>query len=98
MRWQKDYLLLLNSLIHKECSSKSGLLRNLKNILRHVSIDGNSACPYLLCFYCMCELGGKGDVCDRYVVQNKVESERAASEVLPDESRDLHRKSSDITY
>jgi hypothetical protein len=33
------YLLLLNSLIHKECSSKSGLLRNLGNILRHVSID-----------------------------------------------------------
>jgi len=34
------YLLLLNSLIYEECSSKCGLLRNLGNILRSVSIDG----------------------------------------------------------
>ena len=46
----------------------------------------------------MRELRGKGDVGDRYVVQNQVESERAVSEVLPHESRDLHRKNSDITY
>ena len=39
----------------------------------------------------MCELGGKCDVGDRYVVQNEIESERAACEVLPYESRDLHR-------
>ena len=40
----------------------------------------------------MCELRGEGDVGDRYVVQNEVESERAVSEVLPHESGDLHRK------
>jgi len=35
-----NYLLLLYSLIHKECSSKSGLLRNLANIFRRISKDG----------------------------------------------------------
>ena len=91
-----NYLLLLNGLIHKECSSKSGLLRNLENKLRTSFYRWNGACPYLLRFYRMCELRGEGDVGDRYVVQNEVESERAVSEVLPHESGDLHRKYSVI--
>ena len=52
---------------------------------------GRGACPYLLRFDRMCELRGKRDMSDRYVVQNEIESERAACEVLPHESRDLHR-------
>jgi hypothetical protein len=47
---------------------------------------GRGACTYLLRFDCMCELGGKRDMGDRYVVQNEIESERAACEVLSHES------------
>jgi len=52
---------------------------------------GEVHATYLLRLNRMCELRGEGDMGDRYVVQNEIESERAACEVFPYESRDLHR-------
>jgi hypothetical protein len=60
-----------------------------KGHIERSSYTGCGACPYLLRFDCMCKLLGKRDVRDRDIVQNKVESERAGSEVLPHKTRNL---------
>lgn len=69
----KTNLLLLNSLIDKECSSQGRLLGNLRSGVRQ-KLDYNW-CVYLFRLHRMRKLGGEGNMGDGDVIQNEFKSQ-----------------------